>query len=137
MTSGWAAKAVHTAMQAAIEGSSIAASVTGVYSFVPDTTAFPYLVINDIFSEDWDTKTELGCVCYVNIHVYTAYSGVKQAYDIMDSLLSLFHRANLTITGHRSILCQWDKLADGRPEFSDNNKIYHGVVRFKIITQKA
>lgn len=100
-----------------------------VYDHVPPGTATPYVTIGDIISLEDGTKTEDGQEHTATVHVWTeAHRGTKAARELMAEVYDALHRQTLSgvlwcVHEYAEVMADPDGLT------------YHGVTRFRIITQ--
>lgn len=107
----------------------------GVYDHVPDSAAFPYVVIGDITSVPNDTMGLTGRDLTVVVHSWSQAKGMKQIAEIADRVDDLLDRWAPTVTGWSAT----KMLNEFGPEsFRDPDGISrHGVARYRIHTDKA
>lgn len=109
--------------------SKVMSLVEGVFDAVPDNQAYPYIVIGEPVSDPWDTKTTTGEQIGIVIHVWSRYSGKKEAYDILNTCLQATSN-RLTIEGGFSIGLQE---RTNLTVFDDIDGITrHGVLRLRF-----
>lgn len=104
MTTGALASSV--LQDAAFDALNVAAftalSTGGVFTDVPQDTAFPYtwLAFGDP-AEDPVNETfgRLGVVVHLEVQAFSDYQGDDQVIDILDKAAELLHHVNLTVTG--------------------------------------
>jgi hypothetical protein len=109
------------------------ASVTGVFDFVPDNQAYPYVTIGDTEFQDRGTKTFEIFDGQLTIHVWArpGSRGRAPVMDIMTAIYDLLQEHTFTgITGFNTINLRY--------EFSTvlvepDRVTYHGVIRFSIL----
>lgn len=76
------------------------ALVGGIYDYVPENSAFPYVFLSEINALDWSTKTTRGFEIKANIEVLARERGSKKCLEIMSRIYELLHDQNLTVTGY-------------------------------------
>ncbi|MCE3233045.1 MAG: uncharacterized protein K0R98_1302 [Rickettsiaceae bacterium] len=85
---------------AALTGdTTLAAMVSGVFSHVPQDTAFPYIKFNNIRSRDWSTKTTSGIEATVQLNVFSRTRGNKESLNIIAEIKRILHGVSLSLTG--------------------------------------
>lgn len=112
---------------------SLMADITGVFDFVPDNQAFPYVTIGDTEFQDNGTKTFEIFDTTMMIHVWArpGARGRAPVLDIMTKIYDLLHHHDFTgITGFNTINLRYD--------FSEvlvevDRVTYHGVIRFSVL----
>lgn len=118
--------------------------ITGpaIYDHVPQaddsgvTAEFPYVVIGDDTSVEWDTDTETGHDMTVTIHVWSTQRGRGETKTILGAIYDALHQQTLSLSGSPSFLnvaCLW--------EFSEtlvesDGVTRHGVTRFRVVIEK-
>ena len=111
----------------------LAGMVTGVYDYVPEGTAYPYVRIGDHLSIPDNTHDTYGREITTTIHIWTRSRGNAQGQAIAARIGELLdHRPrDLAVAGHRvvSIRQEFDQvLPDPDPE------VRHHILRFRIQT---
>jgi len=105
-----------------------------VYDDVPPGTAYPYVTIGESVVRDWSTGSDEGAEHILTLHVWSRAAGRRQTHEIMSAVRDVLHEAALTVSGHN--------LVNLRHEFSDarrepDGETYHGVVRYRAVTEPA
>lgn len=108
--------------------------ITGIYEYVPQRTAFPYLVLNEITAANWSTKTSNGAACNVSLKAYCRDMQDSVLLQIISLASDDVRSANLTLTGHRitSITFQdmdMKRMSDGIT--------YMATAKFKILSEET
>lgn len=99
--------AVQAAVYAALNGNVSA----NVYDDVPDQLPgkpedkMPYVVIGADQAFPFETDSHIGHNYTITLSVWSAYSGKKEAKDIMDEAFDLLHRQSISVTGADTIDC--------------------------------
>ena len=124
-------KAIYTALRADSSLRTLISNPVRVFDHVPQKTAFPYILIGEAATEDWDTVTTDGMDITITIHTWSRYRGMKETKQIMEAILNVLDKSSLTVTGHNLILFLF--------EFSDtfmdaDGFTRHGVQRFRALT---
>ena len=105
-----------------------------VYDHVPDSVAFPYVVIGDITEAPNDTMGKTGRDMTVMVHTWSQAKGMLQVSNIQNRVDALLDRWAPTVTG-------WDAthmLQEFFETFRDpDGKTRHGVARYRIHTHTA
>lgn len=120
------------AIYSRLTGSSALAAFVGprIYDDVPQTTPFPYVVVGDDMSIPWDQDACAGTESTVTLHVWSRYSGRKEAKQILAVLYALLHNAELTVSGSQTVLFR----AEYQETFLDpDGMTRHGVIRFRTL----
>jgi len=85
-------------IQGAIISKIKASILTNVYSYVPEKTDPPYIVVSFPELDENDTDTEEGFISTVQITSTSRYRGYKEISDINKELYSLLHRTAMDDT---------------------------------------
>ncbi len=110
-----------------------------VYDFVPQAAIYPYVVIGDVTSLPWDTKTEDGQEFTVTIHAFDKGAGKKSVQAIAENIYAALHQkeSNIAPTGNTVILCRCEfseAFQDPTPE-GQSDHYFHAVQRYRVLTQ--
>lgn len=130
--------AVQRAVYTALSGDTGLVALLGagkVFDWVPETTNYPYVNVGDDTSKDYDSQSFHGLESTVVIHSWsrTVGGGRKEIKTIMDRIYQVLHEQVLPmVSGQIMIL--------SRCEFATtlldpDGVTYHGVQRFRILTQ--
>lgn len=108
---------------------------------VPAEEHFPYLTIGDIQSQENETMTELGQAHLVTINAWVSrtdraggtkgYEGRKLARDILSAVFDAINHTTLTLAGFVNTNTTY-VMSD---VFRDDDDTYHGVIRFRVVTE--
>jgi hypothetical protein len=108
------------------------AKITGVYDFVPDNTAYPFIQIGEVDFSDWGTQTFDGFEGVITINLWhrPGSRGRAPLHDIMHDIHRILHKNTFSIPGFTVALMRYD--------FSNiivdpDAVTYHGVTRFRIL----
>lgn len=103
-----------------------------VYDYVPEKTAYPYLVYHITNSDEWDTTTDNGEEHSVYVHVFDDAEGSKRARQIMQRVYELLHDVtSYTLTNHRLVNSRRVMRAMER-----EGQLYHGIGLFRAVTEE-
>ncbi len=129
----------HQALQKSIyekltEDSELLALISGVFDHVVEGAQMPYVVIGDIQSRDWSSKSTSGSQMLTTLHVFSRGYGRKQASLIMDRIYELLHKGTLTLEGFALVAMRF--------EFGDvlleaDGITYHGLLRFRAFMEET
>ena len=101
-----------------------------VYDSPPKTPAYPYVVIGDDSSIEFDTDNTIGREFISTIHVFDNYAGKKRIKNIFGEIDSALNRVNFIVPSKHLINCNFDST----DIFLDSDgKTFHGVISFKIL----
>jgi len=110
------------------------ALVTAVEDHVPAKRTYPYVVIADLTSLEFDTKTSTGEEVTVTLHAWSQHSGRKEILQIHGELKRILHDQLLAVTDHYTVLMRREYFAT----FTEpDNVTRHGVSRFRALVQAA
>lgn len=125
------------AVFAALSGDAALVAMLGserIHDHAPASVAFPYITFGRSAVEDWSTTTEDGSEHLFSLHVWSKADGKKQALEIMELTCAALHDASLVLASHRLVNLR----AEGAEvRFNDDHAVYHGVVRFRAITENG
>ena len=102
-----------------------------VYDSVPDSGAFPYVVIGDDSLLDFSTKTGAGIEAAALVQVFSRALGYSEAKTIAGQVVGALASASLNVTGFRVVSID----LDGMESFRDGED-RRVVVRFKLKLQE-
>lgn len=123
----YAALANDTAVAALLGGARI-------YDDVPQDTVFPFITLGTASVSDWSTGTEPGLEHRLDVHVWSRYAGKRQAYDVIEAVRAVLHDAALSLNGATLVNLRCQSFEVRR---DDDGETYHGVARFRAITEPA
>lgn len=130
-------EALQTAIFTALNGDvTLTGLVNAIYDNVPDNAIFPYLVIGEFTSVTFDDKTSDGANTTVTLHAFTQDRDKQVVHQIIARTYDLLHNAELSVSGQNLILLRSDNFLQVLQERTDNNTIYHGVVRYRALTRE-
>lgn len=111
MNSEHVQKAVYDAL---VANATLVAAVTGIYADVTqsgtpeDDSEFPYIVFGESVTTPFDTKTNFGAECQVQIDIYSRASNPSEVKSIASLVYGLLHHKSLSITDASHILTTLD-----------------------------
>lgn len=109
--------------------STLMALITGVYDYVPQNQAFPFITIGDVAWNDRSSHTTDGYTGDFTIHVWTEAHGRKTNYAIQKRIDELINTGTITISG-------WNNLSMRRTLTNTlveaDTLTVHGVCRYRI-----
>lgn len=110
------------------------ALITGVYDFIPQGAAYPYVAIGEAQGRDWSTKSSSGMQYSFAVRVFAREAGRKQAATVMERVHTLLHTGSLTITGQTliSLRCESSEIL-----LQDDGLTYQGVLRFRALIEAS
>lgn len=123
-----------SAIQGGIYQALVAASeiTCPVYDDVPQGAAYPYIVIGDDTAIAFDDDCGVGLESTLTLHVWSVYSGRKEAKDIMAAIYEVLHLNKLPLSSGYTVICMLDFMHT----FLDPDGVTrHGVIRFRLLTR--
>lgn len=106
--------------------------VTGVYDHVPEGTAFPYVTLGATTAIPRGAHDRFGRRSTVTLHVWSAYHGWFEALGVVDHLLRLLDRQDLTVDGHEFVSMRVEQTVSMMDPDED---LRHIAVRFAVETE--
>lgn len=132
--SGDGRKQLHDAVLTALTA---ALGSTPVYDHIPQGTNFPYVLIGDNDTEEFDTDTEHGQEHRVMVHAFSRKRGKDELRTLMKQIYDALHQVSLSLaSGAALVHIHWE-FSDIVSEPDDNNTTLHGVQRFRALTTEA
>lgn len=125
---------LQTAVYTRLSGDSELTSTLGasVYDHVPDSSAFPYVVIGEDTEVAADTMGTTRRDMTLTVHTWSQAKGKKQTKQIQDRLDDLLDRWTPTVSGWTAT----QMLTEAHESFMDpDGTTRHGVSRFRIHIQ--
>lgn len=118
--------------QALTGNSTLMSQITGVYDRPPQGTTYPYVTIGGMTGSDWSTKTTTGMEYTITLHVWSRAGGRKEAAQIMESLHTILHQANLTVSGQTLVMIRFIESAIS---LESDGVTYCGNITFKAFLE--
>jgi len=140
MTGADAAWPLQQAIHAALSGdAALMALVTGVFDHVPPGQPFPYLTMGAIGTAAWSGKTFAGGEHALALHAWSCGRGRAEARAILARAAAVLELLDgegpaLGASGHVLVGLRFlgaDVVLD------EDGATYHGVARFRAVTQEA
>ena len=126
---------IQAALYAALTAdSSLMAVVSGVFDWVPEGTAMPYVTIGETLATPRNAHDRFGRRHVTTVHVWSDQQGFKETNSIMTLIVQALDHQVLTVVGHDAVMVHYEfeqTLNDPDPE------IRHGVLRFAITTEET
>ena len=110
------------------------AAVTGLFDWVPEGTAYPYVTFGEAMATPRNAQDRFGRRTVETLHVWSKQQGMLQVANIMSLITQALDHQTLTVTGHDAVMVHHEfeqTLNDPDPE------IRHGVIRFAITTEET
>ena len=124
-------KAVFTALTG---DATLMAMITGVHDHVPQDAAFPYVTVGEASVTAYGAVGIVGVETTLVLHVWTRSRGRKEAKLVIAEIHRILHDADLTVTGHDLV---WLRFEQSRSLLDADGATYHGIVRFRALTNAA
>jgi len=105
-----------------------------IFDDVPQDTPFPFITLGTASVSDWSTGTESGLEHRLDVHVWSRYAGKRQAYEVIDAVRAVLHDAALSLNGAQLVNLRCQSFEVRR---DDDGETYHGVARFRAVTELA
>uniref|UniRef100_A0AAU2AJ87 DUF3168 domain-containing protein n=1 Tax=Streptomyces sp. NBC_00093 TaxID=2975649 RepID=A0AAU2AJ87_9ACTN len=112
----------------------LTALTEGIFDWVDEGQAHPYVVIGDSVETPDNTHDSHGSRTVITLHVWSKYRGYAEALTIAARLRALLEHRPLTIAGHRHVATYFvsqQTLTDPEPP----GDIRHVPVSFRVLTQ--
>jgi hypothetical protein len=122
-------KAVYTALSG---DATLTAMISGVFSHVPQDTAFPYIKFDNIIAKDWSTKSNLGIQATLPIHIFSRGRGDKEALNIAAEVKRVLDDAGLSMTGCTMVSL---KFSDVKVSELSDGVTWQAVTGFRAMVQ--
>ncbi|MGW2260273.1 DUF3168 domain-containing protein [Streptomyces sp. NPDC001780] len=109
--------------------------ITGVFDYVPETTAYPFVVIGEAIETPDNRHGGFGRQTVITLHVWSRYRGYAQALAIGARITALLDHQPLTIVGQAHIVTRFEfsqTLTDPEPP----GDIRHLVLRYRVLTEQ-
>ncbi|GGZ28018.1 DUF3168 domain-containing protein [Streptomyces nitrosporeus] len=127
---------IQKAMYGALTGdSALMALATGVYDYVPETAAYPYIVIGEATEIPRNSHDRFGWETVPTLHVWDQYRGYARVLRIGSRIGEVLDHQALTIPGYNLVEIRFEfsqTLTDPEPP----GDIRHLVLRHRIVTEQ-
>ncbi|MDP2804302.1 MAG: DUF3168 domain-containing protein [Phreatobacter sp.] len=100
----------------------------------PRTAAFPYVTLGEARVSDWSTGSSSGHEHALTLHVWSRQGGQTEAQVVAGEIISALEQVSLAPLGQRLVNLRF-ATADIRREA--DGKTWHGVIRFRAVTEPA
>lgn len=98
----------------------------------PRTAAFPYVTLGEARVSDWSTGSSSGHEHALTLHVWSRQGGQTEAQVVAGEIIAALEQVSLDPAGQRLVNLRF-ATADIRREA--DGKTWHGVVRFRAVTE--
>lgn len=116
------------------EDATLSGLISGVFDFVPQDTAFPYVVLERFDGEDWSTSTTEGCKIRCVVTSFSREGGKEETLSIMERIKELLHDADLSLTGYDLVNLRG---LSGDVALESDGITYRGMQRFIATVQET
>lgn len=121
----------------ALKGNAALSAALGgakIFDHAPANVLFPYVTFGRTSVYDWSTGTEKGTEQLLSLHVWSKSKGRKETLDIMDMVRTSLDDAALTLDEHNLVNL---RLEYSEIRFEEDLTVYHGLLRFRAVTEGA
>lgn len=108
-------------------------SGAAVFDHVPQNAAFPYVVIGDTTTNEWDTDDSLGGDHTATIHAWSEDRGREEAKKIQAEIYNALHRHDLQVAGAVVVTCEFEY---AETIVDTDGLTRQGITRFRILTEQ-
>lgn len=124
-------------LQAALYARLTAQLAVPVYDFVPQGSAFPYVVLGEDTAIPWDTKTADGQEFTCTLHVWAKGAGRKDLKTAMQAVYLALHEREVDVglPGLLLLRCEYAGTLQDPAQPGDTDHYFHGVMRFRALTR--
>jgi hypothetical protein len=106
--------------------------VTGVFDYVPDAQAFPYVVIGEGIEIARNTTEHLGRDIVATLHVWSQAEGFAESLNIANTIIQVLDNTQLTLSQGTAWRCQYDDMHSMR---DPDGVTRHIALAFRVGTQ--
>jgi len=123
------------AIFAALGGDAALSALLGsnkIFDHAPANVVFPYITFGRTSIYDWSTGTESGTEQLFTLHIWSKARGKQEALTIMETARACLDDGGLVLDGHHLVSLRLE-FAEAR--YNDDLSIYHGLLRFRAVTE--
>lgn len=127
-------KAIYSQLRADTDLRSLISNPVRCYDEVPEREQFPYIVIDEPSTLQWDTTGDYGKEHSTLIHVWSDYEGKKELNLVMDAIERSLREFSPSLTNHNVVnfrLQMTDRLKES------DEQVRHGVMQFRVVTEET
>ena len=125
-------RAVYVAMTSDADLQALIGDPARVFDAPPDGVASPYVVIGATRAERYRGVDD-GLEHDLRLYVHSRYAGRREIKDILGALYDALHEAPLDLNGQRHVRIRF---IFGDVLRRQDGDVFHGVARFRAVTQK-
>lgn len=103
-----------------------------IFDHAPANVVFPYITFGRTSIYDWSTGTESGTEQLFTLHIWSKARGKQEALTIMEAARTCLDDGGLLLDGHHLVSLRLE-FAEAR--YNDDLSIYHGLLRFRAVTE--
>jgi len=132
-----AAADLQKALFEALNGDAALAAMLGgakIFDHAPANVAFPYVTFGRTSVYDWSTSTESGTEQLFTLHVWSKARGKREALAIMEIVRARLDGGPLVLD--RNLLVNMT-LEFVEVRYDEDLSVYHGLLRFRAVTEEA
>lgn len=107
--------------------------VSGVFDEVPETAAYPYVVIGEALEQPDNRHGTFGRQTVITLHVWSKSRGFAEGNAIASRVVALLDHQPLTVVGRHHVVTRYEfsqTLRDPEPH------VRHIPIRFRILTEQ-
>lgn len=111
------------------------ALASGVYDYVPETAAYPFVVIGEAIETPANAHDRYARETVLTLHVWSQHRGHSQGLTIAARITALLDHQPLTVPGLAHVVTRFEfsqTLTDPEPP----GDIRHVVLRYRVITEQ-
>ncbi|WP_329615012.1 DUF3168 domain-containing protein [Streptomyces brevispora] len=115
--------------------STLTALAPGVYDYVPEKAAYPFVVIGEALETPVNAHDRFGRETVMTLHVWSQHRGHSQGLAIAARITALLDHQPLTVPGLAHVVTRFEfsqTLTDPEPP----GDIRHVVLRYRVITEQ-
>ncbi len=128
---------VQQGIYTALTGSAALANFIGTRIFnsnAPQDSVFPYVVLGEVSTADWDTKTEDGMEMQITIHIWSRYRGNKEAMQIMAEVVTALDDVSISVGSFNLLFIRFNSSVG--PLLDPDGFTNHSIQRFQVFVQE-
>lgn len=106
-----------------------------VYDDMPEQAPYPYVVMGEMTARDWSDKFEPGQEVYSTKHVWSQYSGRKEAVDMGDGILQALSKSPLDLAPNFRAVLQGLDMNELIIDIDGITR--HGILRHRYLIEEV
>lgn len=110
---------------------SLMSKITGVFDFVDENQAFPYITIGEAIGSDYSTFDRFGESTIATVHIWSRYDGFLEANNILSDVNRLLVRTTLTLTNNMNCGVWYDAV---NTVIDPDGLTRHFIAQYRVIT---